>query len=193
VAIEPHGSSKLPQESRLTGIAPSGTPGSQKVLGSNPVVCMVKLLFAPLPMSVTWGCQLLVRLGLLWCLKRKKFKMGSLIFLTQNKRCSDPSNQRAIIQSILDLRGHFFQKSSESWNSFMEKNILNYFWERASLGQFLHFESQSWEYPFTTKGNIITVPFNFTSCKMPRHLSDLKQLCTMEEDKPNLVLSNRGM
>lgn len=56
--------------------------------------------------------------------KGKKIKMGSLIFLTHGKRCSDPSNQRAIIQSILDLLGHFFQKLSESWNSFMEKQIF---------------------------------------------------------------------
>lgn len=56
--------------------------------------------------------------------KEKKIKMGSLIFLTHGKRCSDPSNQRAIIQSILDLMGHFFQKLSESRNSFMEKQIF---------------------------------------------------------------------
>ncbi len=179
--MEPHGPSTLPRESWLTGTAPSRTLGSQKVLGSNPIVWMVKLLFAPLPMSVTWGCQLLVRLGLLWCFKRKNIKMGSLIFLTRGKRCSDPSNQRAIIQSILDLMGHFFQKISEPWNSFMEKNIFKIIFGKEQL----------WVNSFTIKGNIITLPFNFTTCKMPTPLSDLKQLCTMEEDKPNLVLSNR--
>jgi hypothetical protein len=44
----------------------------------------------------------------------QKIRMDSLIFLTHGKRCSDPSNQRAIIQSILELMRHFLPKNSES-------------------------------------------------------------------------------
>ncbi len=46
--------------------------GTQKRPGFKPSGVQVKLLADPLVMSWTWGCQQLVRSGLLLCFKRKK-------------------------------------------------------------------------------------------------------------------------
>jgi hypothetical protein len=48
--------------------------GTQKRSGFKPSGVQVKLLADPLLMSLTWGCQQLVRSGLLLCFKRKKEK-----------------------------------------------------------------------------------------------------------------------
>jgi hypothetical protein len=49
--------------------------------------------------------------------------MGSLIFLTRGKRCSDPSNQRAIIQSILD-NGALLPKDFRTLKFFYGKKYI---------------------------------------------------------------------
>jgi hypothetical protein len=46
--------------------------GTQNRPGFKPSGVQVKLLAYPLLMSWTWGCQQLVRSGLLLCFKRKK-------------------------------------------------------------------------------------------------------------------------
>lgn len=70
----------------LAGIAPSGTQGAQKVLGSNPVMCRWNTCWpSGNEVDLTWGCQLLVRSVVLPKNKSKKgFGLSLVIKASSN-------------------------------------------------------------------------------------------------------------
>jgi hypothetical protein len=77
----------------LTGIAPSGTRGPQKVLGSNPIMCQVKHLLALwqwawLDLGLSAACQV-------GCASKNKSKKG--FGLSMLKACSDMSKVKGCV------------------------------------------------------------------------------------------------
>jgi hypothetical protein len=65
-------------KSALDYIAPSETPGITKGLGFKTQWFAIETRVVPLPMSLTWGCQWLVWLGLLLCYQENKIPLSSI-------------------------------------------------------------------------------------------------------------------